>query len=263
MEYITSKDNKTIKLVHALTQKKYRQKYESYVVEGLRVVKDSLENVHVKIVLIKESVGNKSDIKAVVTACENLRIPVATVSDRLYETIEETVQGQGLMAIVSKPELTYSKFKAKEGFYILLDAAQDPGNLGTIIRTAVAAGCNGIFLTKGSVDPYNSKTVRSAMSGLTKIPIYENLSPEDVRHLMSEQGLTSYATTLENATSYESTDYAKKTLLILGNEGNGISDSILKQVTHRISIPIYGPIESLNLSIAAALCMYKIQEKLH
>ena len=139
----------------------------------------------------------------------------------------------------------------EDGVYITLDGVQDPGNLGTILRTAVAAGVKGIFLMKGTVDPYNDKTVRSTMSALSML-----------NDLIAESNMSTYVTALDNSKPYHMVAYDKRCMLILGNEGNGVTPEVMNLCKHRIMIPMYGDIESLNVSVAAALCMYKAQEQL-
>ena len=218
MEFIQSKDNKTIKHIISLGQRKNRQKSGEYIVEGIRSIRDIAAMGAVKTIFIRES---KSQDK--------------NVLDLL-----------ALDAVQSVPT------------YIV----QDPGNLGTIIRTAVAAGVKGIFLMKGTVDPFNDKTVRSTMSALHKIPLYEDVTLSMLHDIVAESNMTTYVTALEDSVPYHSVDYAKRTMLVLGNEGNGVTPEVMNLCTNRIMIPMYGDMESLNVSVAAALCMYKVQEQL-
>ena len=118
-----------------------------------------------------------------------------------------------------------------------------------------------MFLTPNTVDVYNEKTVRSTMSGLCKIPIYTHVSDSDLENLITKEGIHLYGTVLEDSVSYEAPTYEGPTMIALGNEANGLSQSILRRVEQRISIPMYGPMESLNVAIAGALCMYKVQER--
>ena len=176
--------------------------------------------------------------------------------------MDNTVNGQGVVAIVSKPKYDMESIHIDDGLYITLDGVQDPGNLGTIIRTAVAAGAKGIFLLKGTVDPYNEKCVRSTMSALCNIPIFEDVTLSEFYDFIKDNTIKTYVTSLENAKPYHTISYAKRTMIILGNEGNGVSKEIIEMCDQAITIPMYGDIESLNVSIAAALCMYKVREQI-
>ena len=256
MEMITSKENKTLKYAQSLLQKKYRKLNGEYLAEGLRTVTDMMATGLVTTIFVREDI----DYQKIVKEAEQLHIKVWQVQRNLTSHIESTVTGQGIVAIVKKEVQDISTLKVSDGLYVLLDEIQDPGNLGTIIRTAVAAGVKGLFLTKGSADPYNEKTVRSTMSAITKIPIFENASTEDVKRLMADSELTAYATALHDALPIQEVKFAKQTLLLLGNEANGLSDDWFEVAKHRINIPMYGPIESLNLAVASALCMYAVRE---
>lgn len=258
MEYIQSKDNKTLKYAQALKQRKQRQKYGEYLVEGLRAVRDLVEKNRLRTLLIKESLLEDRSIQDLLA----LDKPLITfaVADQLFARLEDTVQGQGIIGIAKQINPPIKEFRAEDGLYILLDGVQDPGNMGTLIRTAVAAGAKALFLSKGCVDVYNEKTVRSAVSAIPELAIYTFLDDNDLAYIIEKSGLTSYVTTLEDAQDYGQVNYGPKTLLILGNEGNGVRPEIITLCQHRIHIPLYGPIESLNVGVAGALTMYKVRE---
>lgn len=270
MEHITSKESRTLKLAQSLQKKKYRTLHQAYLAEGLRTVSDMLPTGRVKSILVSDAASQ--EVQTVAHEANDAGVIVYMVSDELFHLVENTVHGQGIVAIVNKSTTSFDDFIASErvrlalatergALFVVLDEVQDPGNLGTIIRTAVAADVKAIFLTKGSVDPYNEKTVRSTMSAITKIPIIENVSTEQIAILKKALGVTIYSTALEEATSIYKTNYALPAVLILGNEGRGISSEWMALADKKITIPMYGPIESLNLSVAAALCFYAIRER--
>lgn len=267
MDYISSKDNKKIKYLHRLQQKKYRDQEARYVAEGLRAISDMINIAKFEYILIEEERLANDEYKNIVEIAAKNNIDVFVINSGLDHKIRFTDTPQGIWAVVKKDEQNFAEFMAKnplaeqkDNIYILLDKVQDPGNLGTIIRTALAAGVKAIFLTKGSVDPYNPKTVRSTMSALVKLPIICGLNTEDVFSLMSNEKIQNYVLTPYNSQSYTEFSYEGNSLLILGNEGNGVSDEIIEKAQNMVLIPMYGDIESLNLSIAAALIMYKVRE---
>ena len=176
-------------------------------------------------------------------------------------SLEDTVNGQGVMGIARQGQSDFSDFQAQDGLYLLLDGVQDPGNMGTLIRTAVAAGVKALFVSKGAVDVYNEKTVRSALSAIGELAIYTGLDDQDIENLILHKNLRAYVTTLEDAKDYSAVIYDTKTLLVLGNEGQGVRGPIQALCHERIHIPLYGPIESLNVGIAGALAMYKVREE--
>ena len=262
MEFIQSKDNKTIKHIIALGQRKNRQKSGEYIVEGIRSIRDIAAMGAVKTVVIRESKAQDKNVLDLLTLDSVQSAHTYIVQDPVFDKIDNTVNGQGVVAIVSKPKHNIESVSIEDGLYITLDGVQDPGNLGTIIRTAVAAGVKGIFLMKGTVDPFNDKTVRSTMSALHKIPVYEDVTLSMLNDLIAESNISTYVTALENSKPYHMLTYDKRCMLILGNEGNGVTPEVMNLCKYRIMIPMYGDIESLNVSVAAALCMYKAQEQL-
>ena len=262
MEFIQSKDNKTIKRIISLGQRKNRQKNGEYIVEGIRSIRDIAAMGAVKTIVIRESKSQDKNVLDLLTLDSIQSVPTYIVQDPVFDKVDNTVNGQGVVAIVAKPKHDIDSVTIEDGLYITLDGVQDPGNLGTIIRTAVAAGVKGIFLMKGTVDPFNDKTVRSTMSALHKIPLYEEVTLSMLNDIVAESNMTPYVTALEDSELYYSVEYAKRTMLVLGNEGNGVTPEVMNLCANRIMIPMYGDMESLNVSVAAALCMYKVQEQL-
>lgn len=259
IDYIQSKDNKTIKHIISLQQRKYRQKFGEYTVEGIRAVTDIGKKDFLRSILIRES--KRSELEPLVQKGFTVS-SVYVVQDPIFNKIEHSVNGQGILGIAKKCVNDLHSFIVENGLYIALDGVQDPGNLGTIIRTAVAAGAKGIFLLKGTVDPYNEKCVRSTMSALCNIPIFEDVTLSEFYDFIKDNTIKTYVTSLENAKPYHTISYPKRTMIILGNEGNGVSREIIEMCDQAITIPMYGDIESLNVSIAAALCMYKVREQI-
>lgn len=259
IDYIQSKDNKTIKHIISLQQRKYRQKFGEYTVEGIRAVTDIGKKDCLRSILIRES--KRSELEPLVQKGFTVS-SVYVVQDPIFDKIEHSVNGQGILGIAKKCVNDLHSLIVEDGLYVALDGVQDPGNLGTIIRTAVAAGAKGIFLLKGTVDPYNEKCVRSTMSALCNIPIFEDVTLSEFYDFIKDNTIKTYVTSLENAKPYHTISYAKRTMIILGNEGNGVSKEIIEMCDQAITIPMYGDIESLNVSIAAALCMYKVREQI-
>lgn len=259
IDYIQSKDNKTIKHIISLQQRKYRQKFGEYTVEGIRAVTDIGKKDCLRSILIRES--KRSELEPLVQKGFTVS-SVYVVQDPIFDKIEHSVNGQGILGIAKKCVNDLHSLIVEDGLYVALDGVQDPGNLGTIIRTAVAAGAKGIFLLKGTVDPYNEKCVRSTMSALCNIPIFEDVTLSEFYDFIKDNTIKTYVTSLENVEPYHTISYPKRTMIILGNEGNGVSREIIEMCDQAITIPMYGDIESLNVSIAAALCMYKVREQI-
>lgn len=260
METIYAKESKTLKRLQALQVRKQRKKYKQFIVEGLRAVRDMAERKRLDLLVIKESLQNQDEIQTLVEYTALGGIRQYALADDLFEGLVGTVTSQGIIGVARMQEHRIEDFCPEDGLYLLLDSVQDPGNVGTLIRTAVAAGVKALFLSKGSVDVYNDKTIRSAVSGMNEIAIYEDLSDDAIQSLITSKGLTTYVATLTRAKPYRDVSYAPKTLIVLGNEANGVRSWIQEICQQGIHIPMYGPMESLNVAVAGGLVMFAAQE---
>ncbi|WP_017473357.1 TrmH family RNA methyltransferase [Amphibacillus jilinensis] len=241
---ITSVKNETIKNWAKLHQKKYREQEQSFIVEGMHLVEEAIKSDWIVERLIVQ--------EGVTFPFETEEIPVTVVANNVLSYLAQTKSPQGILAIVKM-----NPFNPKVIDRILmLDAVQDPGNLGTMIRTADAAGFDQVILGEGTVDLYNDKVVRASQGSLFHLPIVKRNLTEEIEGLQ-QQGVVVCASTLQQAEPIQSLDLAEKMALIVGNEGSGIASSLLELADKRVHIPIYGQAESLNVSIAAAIMMYQ------
>lgn len=252
---ITSNQNALIKELQLLQKKKKeRNKQNVFIVEGLRAVKEIPKTWE-----IHKYVVAKSFAIEVQLLIENNEIPVIHVADSVFVTISDTKTPQGILAVVSQGHNQLEEIIGKEdGFFVIADQVQDPGNLGTLIRTAHASGAHGIFLSKGCVDLYNPKTIRATMGSVFHIPIVVDLEMKDLINALKIADTNVYATALEKSKIIYAYDYTKKTAIIIGNEANGISQITTDMVSDFIKIPMPGGAESLNASIAAGICMFEV-----
>lgn len=250
---ITSMQNPTIKLIKELQKKKAaRKKNQLFIVEGIRAVQEIPSNQIMEYLIVSDRLDEA--VYHTLSAREVLVLP-----EDLFCEISDTQTPQGMMAIVKIPDLSLEDMCFSDGPYLILENLQDPGNLGTIIRTAHAFNFKGIFITKGSVDLYSPKVVRSTMSSLFYMPIITDETIETYISHLKAQGVTLYTTALtEGAKPIQKTAFEKRMALIIGNEGNGVSSYCLEETDHTVIIPMPGGAESLNASIAAAVCMYEI-----
>lgn len=249
MEVIRSRDNKTIKEIKKLHEKKYRNLNQKFIVEGQRFVKEAMESdFEIEYVIIDENMlGKFTDLKI---KDENILI----VSEVVFKDLCDTKMPQGILAIVKNKQV---QLHSDVGFYVLLDKVQDPGNMGTIIRTANAAGANGVILTKGTVDIYNEKTLRSTMGSIFKIPIIIDESLKFVSEL-KQRGFKLICSSLDTDKNFYEVDLNGKVIIAVGNEGNGISDEIYNISDEKVKIPMPGSAESLNVGIAAGIMMFEV-----
>lgn len=253
LEVIKSKDNSTIKEIKKLQEKKYRNVYNKFIIEGFRFVSEALNSkFHVCYVIISETIEAKFEkLKLNGKIKEDTKL--IKVSESILKSICNTDNPQGIAAVVSNEKVTIDY---NEGFYILADKVQDPGNMGTIIRTADAAGAKGVIVTKGTVDIYNDKTLRSTMGSIFKIPI---IIDEDLSYIkdLKQQGFKVVVSSLDTENNFYDVDLTDKSIIAVGNEGSGISEEIYSISDEKVKIPMPGNAESLNVGVAAGIMMFE------
>lgn len=218
-------------------------------------VKSLKENIHFSKIIINEAKYKYFENKYNISKCDN----VLVLSENLFEQISTQETSQGILLIYSKIAKRLDEIK---GDVIVLDDVQDPGNIGTIIRTMIATNFTNLLLTKSSVDVYSPKVVRATMGGIFKVNVIYS-DRENILKFLKENRYNIIGTALQE----DSIDYREVILnknnnaYVFGHEGNGISKEILTQLDQKAIIPIYGDIESLNVSIAVAVFLYKMREK--
>lgn len=261
MKTIASRQNDFIKHVKALEIRKYREKFGEAVLEGGRIVQDAMENdLSIRAVLVDEDSDEK--IFDLAERLEGKGIETLKVDHGVFGHLSDTVHSQGILAVVQKPVHTVeSVMDGTPGFIVMLDRMQDPGNLGTVIRTADGAGAKCVALTTGSVDAFNPKTLRAAMGSVFHLPILQNLSGAAFLAALKEEGYRIIAADLKKAAPFNKMRYPEKTCLVIGNEGSGIGREILDICDESVKIPIIGRAESLNAAVAAGILLYDIAMK--
>lgn len=263
---ITSISNPKIKNIILLQKKgKVRREQSSFVVEGLKMVLEAPEN-RLKEIFISESfAGDKKNKALVLAKAEQAQIFVETVSDKVFRDISDTITPQGVMAVVSSKTWSWESLLQKSGhenkLILLLESLQDPGNLGTILRTGEGAGIDGVILNKNCVDAYMPKVIRSTMGSIYRVPIAVAEDLSEVVSQMKAMGMGVFAAHLKGEKNYCQQDFRKDTCFMIGNESNGLSENLAGMATDYIRIPMSGRVESLNAGIAAALLMYEARRQ--
>lgn len=241
--YISSINNEYIKEISKLNEKKYRDKSNKYLIEGLHLVTEALKYDIIDTVIIREDFNYETNIKYII------------VSSEVMKKLSDNPSIPKIMAVVNKKESTIKGNKI-----LLLDRLQDPGNLGTIIRSAVAFNFDTIILSNDTVDLYNSKVLRSTQGMLFNI----NILRQDLTNVINElknNNYTIYGTKVDNGYDVKEINNINKFALIIGNEGTGISDNILKQCDKYLYIKMNNNCESLNAGVAASILMYEMGNK--
>ena len=251
MREIRSKDNKIWKRCEQLTMRKYRDRSGLYLIEGENLLDEAIRNhVRIETVLVRED-------------CQKALPPEAAdkaflLAARLFDKLAQTVTSQGILAVVAKAEVRKEDFIGLPGSnFIVLDRLQDPGNIGTILRTADAAGYRLAILMKGTADVYAPKVVRAATGSLFRMPVVSMASTEELVEFTRAAGNKLTATCLDAQRCYYDEDLTHDIALVIGNEGSGVAPALIESSELRIKIPMQGNIESLNAAVAAGVLMYE------
>ncbi|WP_390357095.1 TrmH family RNA methyltransferase [Virgibacillus halophilus] len=248
MKEIISVQNAKVKQWRKLHHKKGRVKSNMFLMEGYHLVEEALKSdwkVH-ELIISEDIVQLPEWIKG-----EN----IYQLRSHVFEHICQTENPQGIAAVL---ETKWMKPVYGARNLLLLDRIQDPGNLGTIIRTADACGFDGIILGSGTVDVFNDKVIRSTQGSIFHIAIEQADLSEKMKELQKD-GYSIWATALRNSQDYQQIKPTEKIALLLGNEGSGVQDTLLRSADEIARIPIYGKAESLNVSVAAGILMYHVK----
>ena len=250
---ITSKENKFVKEAMLLKTKKYRDDLSLFLVEGLKQTEELSDNFKIKYILVSDKFNKEIKIK---------NDDIFYVSENILNKITQTDTPQGIIAVAEKKiydiDVVLSKPKDKH-FFVVLCNIQDPGNLGTIIRTADAFNSSGVFVSENSADIYSGKTVRASMGSLFHIPVINDVSVPDLLSKVCKYQIKTYALSLK-ADKFIENIKQEKVMLMFGNESSGIDKEISALADEAVKIRIGGKAESLNVSAAAAIAMYEISK---
>ena len=252
---ITSKDNETIKHIRKLKEKKYRDEYGEYVIEGIKLINEAIEeNAKIKTILVCDNCKKQKKIN------QNSMYEVAKqnclyVDEKVFNTITDVQNPQGILAVVEKKgeekEINYN-----EDVIVVLDDIQDPGNIGTILRTLDSIGLSKVIICKKSGDVYNSKVVRSTMGAIFRVKIIESENLVETLKIIKKHKFKVISTSLDTDKNMYDVEY-KKVAIVMGNEANGVSKEIQEMSDEKIKIPMIGKTESLNVSVATAVVLYE------
>ena len=255
MQIITSKDNEIIKNVRKLKEKKYRDINNEYIVEGVKMIKEAiLEDAKIKLIVVCEDNANSGAIDKKLLY-EIAKYECIYVSKKVFDLITDVQTPQGMLAVIEK-ENSEDKIDYTEDVIVVLDGIQDPGNLGTILRTIDSCGLKQVIVSKETADSYNPKVVRSTMGAIFRVKVIESNNLIDTLKNMRKHKYKIMATSLETNNSIYDVDYNKK-VIVIGNEANGVEKEILDIADEKIKIPMLGKTESLNASVATAVILYE------
>lgn len=259
---ITSTGNAQVKQLVQLQKKaKAREEKGIFLAEGIRMLRETPKERIEKLYLSEsffEKYKGELDLGGIKTEI---------LSDQVFRHVSDTQTPQGALYLVKRCETTFGELlgQDKTPLLMVLDNLQDPGNLGTIMRTAEGAGVTGIILSKDCVDMYNPKVIRSTMGAIYRMPfVYVEDLPAVLVEL-KKRGIITYAAHLDGKHFYDEEDYCQAAAFLIGNEGNGLREEVAQAAETKIKIPMYGKVESLNAAVAASVLMYEAcrQRRVH
>lgn len=254
---ITGSSNQQIKNIAALTKRaKERKNQGLFVVEGRKMFEEAPRE-WVECIYVSESFLAEPGAEALL---EGRAYEV--VADTVFRSVSDTVTPQGILCLVRMPHYGLPELlRGERTNLLILESIQDPGNLGTMLRTGEGAGITGVVMNRTTADIFNPKTIRSTMGSIYRVPFYVAADlPGEIARL-KEQGVQVCAAHLRGTRRYDEADYRRATAFLIGNEGNGLSDEIAGLADTYIRIPMDGQVESLNAAISAAILMYEAKRQ--
>lgn len=255
MQLITSKDNEIVKNIKKLKEKKYRDEKNEYIIEGIKLIEEAItENAKIKMIIVCEECLKNEAIE------QKLLYQIAKynciyVNEKVFTSITDVKNPQGMLAVIEM-ENGEEVINYNDDVIFVLDGIQDPGNLGTILRTIDSAGLSQVIVSKDTVDAYNPKVVRSTMGAIFRVKVIES---QDIIRTMKNIKKHKYeilVTSLEATDNIYDIDYTKK-MIVIGNEANGVSQAVLDIADEKIKIPMLGKTESLNAAVATSIIAYE------
>ena len=253
---ITSKDNEFVKHVKKLKEKKYREEYGEFLVEGIKMIEEAIsEDAVIKQIVVCDDCKTQSSIPSDLLY-EIAKYDCVYVSEKIFNTMTDVTNPQGILAIIQKYPSEENQIDFKENLFLVLDNIQDPGNMGTILRTADSVGLTQILISKGTADQYNPKVVRSTMGAIFRVKVIECEDLTKTLKELKKHKIKVYGTDLKTDKSIYDVDY-QKSAIVIGNEANGVSTEILNLADEKIKIPMPGKTESLNAAVATSVILYE------
>lgn len=250
---ITAASNKKVKNLAVLIQKaKARREQDVFITEGVKMFLEA-DLDKIKEVYVSQSFYEKGTVNDKIEQC-NYEI----LSDDLFKKVSDTQTPQGVLCVMEQYHYELADlFQRENPLFLILEDIQDPGNLGTMVRTAEGAGVDGIIMTKGTVDIYNPKTIRSTMGSVYRMPFLYTDDLQSIMKQLQEKGVKLYAAHLKGNQYHYQLDFKGATAFLIGNEGNGLKDETAQVADVYMKIPMQGQVESLNAAVASVILMYE------
>ena len=252
---VTGLQNPVVKAAAELKQKKYRTQNGLYLAEGLRTAEEAVAYKAVETLFYVATDDERTMRLLEDAAAQNIKL--VCVSENVMKKIADTDTPQGIIAVCKMRQPKLENLLASGKMLLVLDRVGDPGNIGTMLRTADAAGIGGLVLLKGCADIYAPKTVRSSMGSLFHIPVLSGVSEQEFVSAAKKAGYDLLVTCLDGADNLYKADLSGRIAFVMGNEAGGVSETLLEKADKRVYIPMAGRAESLNVAMAAGIVMFE------
>lgn len=255
---ITSRDNSLLRQVRAVRDGKID---DLIFIEGLRLCEEArLSQLEIEAVIVSEELLRKDRAATVIDEIVAVSNRVASVSEKLLESVSYTKTPQGIIVLAQRPESSEERLTASlndNSLLVVLHQINNPVNVGAILRTAEAAGASGVITTKTTSDPYSPKSLRGAMGSAFRLPLWTGPDYSETIAWCRRRGITTVCADLDASVSYTQLDWTKPCALLLGPESTGFTVEELSEANQRVSIPMKGAVESLNVSVAAGVLLFE------
>jgi TrmH family RNA methyltransferase len=251
------------KKIAQLKTKKGRKIQKKFLIEGVRLCEEGVKSGwEIESLLYTKISEENPRIERILQNAGRRGIELLQVKNDILNKISDTVTSQGLIGVVKIKDFTSdSFFQKKPEFLLALDSIKDPGNMGTLIRTADAFGVDGVILSEECVDLFNSKVVRSTMGSIFHLPIVKDINLKDFLSDLKKKEFRIVLTELKQGNTLEKSDATGRICLVMGSEPEGVSKNLIQFADHLVKIPIQGKAESLNVAVACGILLYEIAGK--
>lgn len=258
--YLASRQNPRIKYLRRLAARRFRDKEGKFLVEGIRFVEEALNSSFpVEMLVYCRKAGNTPRGQTLLATAAARDIPLLEVEETLFQELADTVTPQGVLALVARRRLELTDLRAGAGpwLLVLVDGVLDPGNLGTIVRAADAAGADGVILLKGTADIFSPKALRATMGSIFHVPLIQGVPVTEIKSFLARHGIKLIAGTPHEGKIVSASNLAVSCAIGVGSESRGLGETVLSGAVERVYIPMPGRAESLNVAVSAAILLYE------
>jgi len=232
------------------------------LVEGPKLIAEAIKSkLAIDSIYVKQNKRKLNHLAELFTGWEASRPEVVELAENVYNSISSTETPQGMLALVFMPKWRIDKILERQSLLIVAYQLQDPGNLGTLIRSSEAFGADAVILSNNSVNPYNLKSIRASAGSIFRIPSFPGFEPQEILKLLKSNDYRIYATSPQRGRAFRDIDFRGRVALILGNEARGLDSAVLNLVDDLMTIPIASSVESLNVSVASSIILCHAAEQ--